>query len=350
MAAVLGIVSRDHRTNGSGSLGAIAVGSSVALASTRVWPIPPEMGPAAPKVWLPEHAEPSADGSGLTIVVNPDSGNGDSPADALRKALPQAVVKEVEIVDGDEIRKAFDDAIGSGAIALGVCGGDGTINTAAQIALDAQKALVVFPGGTFNHFTGALGIETIEEAVEAVRSGEAVGVDVATIDGRVFLNTASFGSYTELVDARERLERRYGKWPAVVIALLRVLRTGAPVDVEIDGHREKVWMAFIGNCRYHPSGFAPSWRERLDDELLDLRYVSAAEPYARTRLILAVLTGRLGRSKIYRQSCPQRLEIKSLEGPLRLARDGETFEGSDDIVVEKLDKRLAVYVPHTKKP
>jgi diacylglycerol kinase family enzyme len=61
---------------------------------------------------------------------------------------------------------------------------------------------------------------------------------------------------------------------------------------------------------------------------------------------VAVLTGRLGRSKVYHQSVVQRLRIHSLNGPLRLARDGETFEGSEDVVIEKLPKRLAVYVPH----
>jgi diacylglycerol kinase family enzyme len=108
-------------------------------------------------------------------------------------------------------------------------------------------------------------------------------------------------------------------------------------------------MAFIGNCRYHPSGFAPSWRDRLDDELLDFRFVDGAAPFSRTRLIVAVFTGRLGRSKIYHQSVVQRLRIRSLNGPLRLARDGETFEGSKDIVIEKLPKRLTVYALHEKK-
>ncbi|MEA2435196.1 MAG: hypothetical protein QOG54_2653 [Actinomycetota bacterium] len=330
-------------------LGAAGIGASIGLASTRMWPIPPELGPQAPKVWLPEHAEPNEDGAGLSIVVNVHSGDGDAPTAEIRAAFPKAEVMEVDVTDGDDIRKAFDEALNSGAIALGVCGGDGTVNTAAQVALDAKRALVVFPGGTFNHFTGALGIETIQDAAEAVKSGEAVGVDVATIAGQVFLNTASFGSYPELVDARERLERRFGKWPAVVIALIRVLRKSDPVEIEIDGQPKQIWMAFIGNCRYHPSGFAPSWRERLDDEQIDFRYVSAGHPFARTRLILAILTGRLGRSKVYVQTCVEKLELRSLEGSLRLARDGETFEGPEDIVVEKLEKRLAVYVPHSKK-
>jgi undecaprenyl-diphosphatase len=301
---------------------------------------------------LPAHAEPNEDGEGLTVVVNSASGPAlaESPTEALRAALPKAEVVEVEIKEGDEIRKALDEAIEKGALALGIAGGDGSINTAAQVALEAEKALVVIPAGTFNHLGEALGLTSLEDAVAAVKSGEAVGIDVATIGGQVFLNTASFGSYVALVDAREQLERRLGKWPAVLVALIRVLRHGEPITVEIDGVPERVWMAFIGNCRYQPSGFAPTWRERMDDGLIDFRYVQGSDRWARCRLIVAVMTGRLGRSKVYRQTCVKRLRLRSLEGPIRLARDGETFEGPEEIIVEKLPQRLAVYALHSERP
>ena len=331
------------------SFAAALAGAGVAVASRRIWPVPPSDGSEAPKVWLPDRAEPSPSGEGLFIAVNTASGKGDeTPAEDLKDALPQAKVEEVEIVDGSELRKALDEAADH-ALALGVSGGDGSINTAAQVAIEHEKPLAVFPSGTFNHLTGALGIECAEEAAAAVRHGEAVGIDVATIDNHVFLNTASFGSYVELVDMREKLEKRLGKWPAVVVALVRVLRKSEPVRVEIDGREMKVWMAFIGNCKYSPSGFAPSWRKRLDDECIDFRYVDAGAPWARLRLIAAVLTGRLGRCKVYKQMVLKELAIKSLDGPLRLARDGETFEASsEEILVRKLPKRLAVYCPHEK--
>lgn len=329
-----------------------SAGIALALASSKVWPVPPRLGPTAPKVWLPADKEPNADGAGLTIVVNKASGgdDGGSEIDAICEDLPRARVVEVEPENGDEIRKALDAAAAEGAVALGISGGDGSINTAAHVALEAEKPLMVMPGGTFNHLTQAVGIESVDEAIAAVKKGQAVGVDVATIGGRVFLNTASFGSYVDLVDTRQRLEKRMGKWGAMVVALIRVLRHADPIEVEIEGEAKKVWMAFIGNCRYHPSGFAPTWRERLDDGLLDFRYVSGDQPWARTRLVLAVLTGRLGRSKVYRQTTVECLHLRSLDGPIRLARDGETFEGPEDIVIEKLPTRLAIYALHEKKP
>ena len=171
-------------------------------------------------------------------------------------------------------------------------------------------------------------------------------MDVATIDRRPFLNTASFGNYVELVDARQKLEARIGKWPAVLVALVKVLRTSTPIRVEINGEQHRVWMIFIGNCRYHPRGFAPSWRERLDDGLLDVRIVDGRHPWARTRLLLALLTGTLARSRVYEQSAVRRLDVRFLDDPRpRLARDGETFEGSPRFRVEKAHPPLRIYVP-----
>ncbi|HYP24223.1 MAG TPA: diacylglycerol kinase family protein, partial [Actinomycetota bacterium] len=324
----------------------LGIGAAAALVSRRVWPVPPSDGAEARKVWPRGRAEPRSGGEGLFVAVNTASGNGDSPADALRRELPRAEVEEVDLVDGDELRKALDEGA-EHATALGVSGGDGSINTAAQVALENDSALAVFPSGTFNHLAGALAIEGADDTFAAIEDGEAVAIDAATIDGHVFLNTASFGAYAELVDMRERLEHRLGKWPAVLVALVRVLRHSRPVAVEIDGRPRKVWMAFIGNCRYSPSGFAPSWRRRLDDEQIDFRCVDGSTPFARTRLVLAVLTGRLGRCKVYEQRVVKELRIQSLEGPLRLARDGETFMSSgDEVVVRKLPQRLAVYCPH----
>ena len=290
-------------------------------------------------------AEPSPTGKGLSIVVNPDAGPAFSrnPAEILRDELPDADIIEVD--DATNLLEALRTAVDH-ACAIGVAGGDGTVNAGAAAALKHDKPLMVVPAGTLNHLARDLGLLSVDDAVEAVKKGETVAMDAAEIDGRIFLNTASFGSYTALVDAREQLEERLGKWPAMIVALVRVLRTGEPVEVEIDGRRRRLWMIFIGNCRYRPAGFAPSWREGLDDGLLDVRMVGAGHPFARLRLLTAILTGTLARSRVHEEFQTDRFTVRSLDGPLRLARDGETFDGSEEFTVCKHAKSLAVYVPY----
>lgn len=318
------------------------LGAGVAWATTRVWPVAPDAPAQARRAPSTGGQDPSPRGDGLTVVVNTAAGPALSrdPVRKLREGLPDATIIEVEDPEQleDALRTAAQDR------ALGIAGGDGSINAAAAVADEAGKPLLVVPAGTLNHLARDLGLESVDDAVEAVHAGSAAAVDVATIDGRLFLNTASFGSYVELVDARERLQTKIGKWPAVVVALVRVLHRSSPCRVEIDGKPVRLWMIFVGNCRYHPSGFAPSWRERLDDGQLDVRIVDGDAPFSRTRLVLAVLTGRLGRCRVYSQRSATEVRVRSLDGPLRLARDGEIFDGSQEFTIAKDGRSIPVYV------
>ena len=319
-----------------------ALGAGAGLLTRRLWPVAPHEPAHVRTALTPADVEASPAGGGLVVVVNPSAGSSGRTAEELRAELPEAEIVELE--DGSDLPAALAEAAERGC-AIGVVGGDGSVNTAAQVAAESGKPLFVVPGGTLNHFAYALGLESIADAARAVREGRAVSVDRATIDGHTFVNTASIGSYVDLVDVRQRLESTIGKWPAVVVALVRVLRRASPVDLEIEGQRRKVWMVFIGNCRYHPAGFAPSWRERLDDGQLDVRIVDGSRPWSRVRLLLSVVTGRLGRSRAYEQRYVRSLKVRSLDGQLRLARDGETFDGPEEFTISKAGDHLLVYVP-----
>jgi len=138
---------------------------------------------------------------------------------------------------------------------------------------------------------------------------------------------------------------RSGKGMATPIALARVLRRAQPHDIEIDGKPRRVWMAFIGNCRYVPSGFAPAGRERLDDGRFDVRLITAERPLSRLRAAFAALTGTLQRSRVYEEHVLDSFELRSRDGALHLARDGETWDGPATVKVTKLSEPLAVFVP-----
>ena len=106
-----------------------------------------------------------------------------------------------------------------------------------------------------------------------------------------------------------------------------------------------MWLGWIGNGAYAPKGFAPSWREELDEGLLDVRLVLGDRRFARIRLVADVLTGRLLRCPVYREERVESLDVISHDGPLRLAIDGETFDGAARIHVDKRRRALTVAVP-----
>ena len=73
-------------------------------------------------------------------------------------------------------------------------------------------------------------------------------------------------------------------------------------------------------------------------------------PFARLRLILGVVTGTLARCAPYEEWSCERLELRSLDGPLRAAVDGELIDTGTDVVVEKRPRALTVYVPPDAGP
>jgi undecaprenyl-diphosphatase len=343
LAAVVGasrVVARAHFP--SDVLAGFALGTAAGLVTLRWWPLRPAGPAAAARPRLP--APTSPDGSGLVLIVNVSAGSASAElADSLDARLPEA---EVILADADDdLENLFSKAAARARI-LGVAGGDGSLRLAAGIAADAGLPLLVIPAGTFNHFAADLGVGSVDEALDALRDGDSVLVDVATADGAAFLNTASAGVYVDLVKAREKLEPAVGKWPAMLIALAGVLRAGKPVDLLVNGQHRRVWLLFAGNCRYEPSGAAPGYRPDLADGTLDVRMVDGTQPLARTRLIAAVLLGTLGRCRVYQTWSAASLRIASpAAGPVRLCLDGEATETKRAVSLVKRPKKLLVYRP-----
>ncbi|QNK82264.1 phosphatase PAP2 family protein [Nakamurella sp. PAMC28650] len=311
-----------------------AIGAAIAVAGSRLWPVRPH-GAAA---MAPGDAPALPAGLGLTIVVNQASGTSDGAQEPLSKMLPQA-----RIAVWDPENEDLSDLLGSDTSALGVAGGDGTVASVAQLAHAEDLPLAVFPYGTLNHFAKAMGISDAEQMAAAVVAGTARQVDVAMINGQVFLNTASIGGYPDLVRRRDRLSKRIGKWPAAGYALYRTLRHQGPMDLDIDGRVVPTWVVFIGNGIYRPRGLAPAWREDLATGVLDVQYLRADRALARTQAVVLSVLGLIERSRVFVVLEKPRLRITALSGPLATAHDGEVTDPVSEVDLSIDRRQLTVY-------
>jgi diacylglycerol kinase family enzyme len=126
----------------------------------------------------------------------------------------------------------------SGVRRVAVAGGDGTIASAASLASRSSIEIAVIPGGTLNHLADDFGIpEDLGKALHIAIGGEARPVDAGSVNGHLFLNTSSVGTYVTFVRLRDHLERYLGYRLASVTAAFRLLvRPYAfTVEVEIEG-------------------------------------------------------------------------------------------------------------------
>ncbi|MBE9372924.1 phosphatase PAP2 family protein [Saccharopolyspora sp. HNM0983] len=325
------------------------LGAAVGLATQRWWPV----RPAKPGVARPSEAVCRIDdGDGLALLVNPLSGAaGHDPLPAVADQWPKAALLRPN--PEKDLGEQLDTMLGTrgdGIRALGVAGGDGTVGTAAAVAAERGLPLVVVPTGTLNHFARDVGVHTAEQAARALTEGTAVHVDLGTVevDGgppRWFVNTAGIGGYPDVVRLRQRWEPRLGKWPAAVLALVRVLARARPLRMRLDGTEVLMWGMFVGSGGFEPKGFTPSWRPRLDDGILDVRYVRADLHWSRTRFVLSVLSGTLARSRTYVQQDREVLDVRLLCEPQPLACDGEVRLHGRTFRFVARDEALRVYRP-----
>ncbi|MGH3389062.1 MAG: bifunctional phosphatase PAP2/diacylglycerol kinase family protein, partial [Actinomadura sp.] len=324
-------------------LAGVVFGSAAALATRLVWP--PYRRPAD-AVPVARPGDPDGDGTGLVAVVNTSAAGASAVAGQLRAELPKATV--VELGDDADPDVALDAAAPRARV-LAVAGGDGTVNAGARAALRHDVPLLTIPAGTLDHFARALGIESAADALAAYRSGRVVRVDVGRIfergaPERVFLNTATFGAYTSLADRRDRLRRRIGTWPALAVAAFHTLRHATPVDVVIDGTSRRVWVGFVGNCRYASWGALPTRRARLADGRLDVRLVLAGRGRGKAQALATLLAGHLRLVRGYRAWRTTELRLEPVS-PLRLAHDGETTTITSPATLTGYPAGLAVFQP-----
>ena len=320
-------------------LAGAALGVAAGLFSLRWWPRRPRRAAAAARP--PWRAPATAAGEGLALLINMSAGTASAGlARWLAAELPAATI--TELTAGQDLAAALRRAAAQARI-LGVAGGDGSVSTAAAVAVHLGLPLLVIPAGTFNHFAADLGIWSAHDAVAALRAGDAVLVDVAVAGARSFVNTSSTGVYVDLVRARQQLEGRLGRRLAAVVGLIQVLCRSTPHELVLNGQRRRLWLYFAGNCRYEPPGMAPAYRPDLCDGCLDIRVVEAGL-LARSRLVAAVLTGTLGRSRVYHSWLADSAEIQAVDGaPVWLSVDGEVATAESGFTQGKHHRGLLVY-------
>lgn len=326
-------------------LAGAAIGVGAAYATRHWWPHHRDL-PQGDQVRA--SAPELGDGDGLVLVVNPGAGSAGEVAAEVATAWPRADI--VELTPEVDLAQYVRDGH---VRAVGAVGGDGTVRCVAAVAREYGLPMVLVPGGTLNHFARDVGVASLDEARAATTAGSVVRCDIGEVDvtdahgettREVFVNTASLGGYPETVRLREKLESRWPKWPAALLATTRTLRTAKPLTILLNGRRREIWLLFVGAGGYVPKGFGAARRPSLASEVLDVRYLRADVPYARLRFLLAALTGTLHTSHVYRHDEVPAVEVVLLDAHRRVALDGEVGPLGSRIRFRVRKSALAVYV------
>ena len=180
---------------------------------------------------------------------------------------------------------------------VGMAGGDGSQALVGSIAAELGLPMVVVPAGTRNHLALDLGLDR-DDVVGALDAyGDAVErpMDLADVNGKVFVNNVSLGLYAAIVRSPEY---RDAKVDTTLAALPQVLGPDTkPFDLRFDGpdgHHDGAHVIQVSNNPYGDTLAAFGSRPRLDTEQLGV--VSLVIDGDRgLRSVLSLAAGRAGK-------------------------------------------------------
>jgi diacylglycerol kinase family enzyme len=279
----------------------------------------------------------------VTVVMNRQSGSGDARQDEARQvqsALNQAgVASQLRRVPGEQLVAATRQALAAGTDVVVAAGGDGTVNAVAGVLAGTQTPLGLLPMGTLNHFAKDLGLPVdLAAAARVIASGNVRAVDVAEVNGRVFLNNSSIGLYARMVEERNRrmnrgakATRRLRKSWAMARAFLAVFARYPTVRVGVGvGEAAEQWcttpFVFVGNNLYPIELLVIGQRRELDAGRLCLYFARHAGRGDLLRLALRAIFGSLEPERDFISQTVERVTIDSLKRELPVAIDGEVVK------------------------
>ncbi len=172
---------------------ASAAAARVALHEPRVASTEEGRSPAAPR---PRHP---------VLIMNPWSGGGKVERFGLEQRCRDLGIEPIVLVRGSDLLALAEDAVARGADVIGMAGGDGSQALVASVASRHGIPFVVVSAGTRNHFALDLGMDRddVLGSLDAFHDGVDRRIDLAEVNGRVFVNNASMGLYARIVQSAE---------------------------------------------------------------------------------------------------------------------------------------------------
>lgn len=234
---------------------------------------------------LPSRAAPRRP----VLFYNPKSGGGKAERFALADEARARGIKPIELGAPDwDLERLVRDAVAGGADGLAMAGGDGSQAIVAMVAAEHDLPYACIPAGTRNHFALDLGVERddVVGALDAfVRGGER-RVDLAEVNGRVFVNNVSLGLYAEAV---QRQGYRDAKLRTLLDTVPEVVGPeGHGLDLRWTGpggheHAAGAVILVSNNCYRLGRAIGSGTRPCIDDGLLGITVAGAPAGRGRSR-------------------------------------------------------------------
>src|SRR5215468_7377139 len=283
------------------------------------------------------------------LIMNLKSGGGKAERFRLEDECRARGIEPIVLRQGDDLRQLAEDAIARGADVIGMAGGDGSQALVATVAAEHHIPHVVIPAGTRNHFALDLGLDRddVVGALDAFADGVERRIDLAEVNGRVFVNNASLGLYAKIVQAPEYRDAKLKTAADMLPGLLGPDAT--PLDLRFTGpdgtEYPTAHLILVSNDPYqldHIGGRGT--RARLDAGTLGVVAARIDGPAQARRLVALEAAGQVRRFEGWLEWDTPEFRVGS-GGPVEIGIDGEALTMDPPLVFTSRPGALRVRVP-----
>jgi diacylglycerol kinase family enzyme len=282
------------------------------------------------------------------LIMNLKSGGGKAERFHLVDACRARGIEPVVLQRGDDLLQLARDAIDGGADVVGMAGGDGSQALVASIAAERGVPMVVIPAGTRNHFALDIGLDRddVVGALDAYGEARERTIDLADVNGRIFVNNVSLGLYATIVQSPEY---RDAKRETTLAALPEMLGPDAePFDLRFttpDGvEHEGAHVIQVSNGPYGTTTGGIASRPRMDTGRLGVFSLVVPDAVAATRAITALATATPALFEGYLSWETPAFEVTSAS-PIAVGLDGESLEMDPPLVFTSRQGVLRLRLP-----
>lgn len=279
----------------------------------------------------------------MYFVYNPRSGSA-LPLSELRKKCKTAglEIKKFVPIDSDTSRK-LARPIARGDI-IAVLGGDGTINSLANMLAGTQAIMAPLSGGTLNHFTKDVGVsQNLDEALARLKKAKVRKIDTVMTNDMYFLNNSQLGLYPYSLQIRGELEGKYGKWRSAVVGVAMSFIRFHMYHIEIKGKDYRTPFVFVGNNNFGLERLGMPGRTKLDGGVMCVYIAKTHTRIGIAKLFVRALVGSLKDDQEFEAlKIKDSITITTKRHHLHVSHDGELSKIKTPIVYKLKPKSLRI--------
>ncbi len=284
------------------------------------------------------------------LIMNLKSGGGKAEQFDLVGECERRGIEPVVLQPGDDLLELARSAVERGADVIGMAGGDGSQALVASVAMAHDVAHVCIPAGTRNHFALDLGLDRddVVGALDAFGPAVERRIDLATVNGRVFVNNVSLGVYAKIVQSPDYRDAKRQTTAAMLPELLGP--EAEPFDLHFEGPEgERVdgaQVIMVSNNPYDLTSLdAFGTRARIDTGELGVAAAKIEGAADVAALVAAQTANQLDRVRSMVRWSASRFVVES-GGPVEAGVDGEALVLDPPLRFEAQPGAIRVRIPH----